>query len=260
MSFLYSISLKLLYPTSLCVLLLLAAAVFRKRQKLRRICFSLAILILLVCGNGWVVKYSTRYLESQYPPLPSGSSVAADCILVLGGGTSDKIPPRPTVEVGEAGDRVLYAAHLFKAGRAQRILCTSGIATGGIGPRPAADNMAELLQDLGVPESAIVRETASRNTHEHGENLLALLQQKGFKRIILVTSAAHMPRSMGVFKKSCPGIEIIPAPTDFRIVELDLPWYRELVNLIPTPGNLVQFSETMHEYLGMAYYRLRGWL
>lgn len=260
MSFLYSILLKLLYPTSLCVLLLVAAAVFRKRQKVRRICFCLAIAVLLVCGNGWVVKYSTRHLESQYPPLSSGSSVAADCILVLGGGTSDRIPPRTTVEVGEAGDRVLYAAHLFKAGRAQRILCTSGIATGGIGPRPASDAMAELLQDLGVPESAIIRETASSNTHEHGRNLLPILKQKGFKRILLVTSASHMPRSMGVFKKSCPGIEFIPAPTDFRIVELDLPWYRELVNLIPTPGNLVQFSETMHEYLGMAYYRLRGWM
>jgi uncharacterized SAM-binding protein YcdF (DUF218 family) len=184
----------------------------------------------------------------------------ADCILVLGGGTAPKIPPRPTVEVTEAGDRVLYAAYLFRNGKAPRILCTAGIATGGIGPRPEAEDMAELLDNLGVPKSVIVKETAARNTHEHGSNLYPMLQKLGVKRVLLVTSALHMPRAMGVFKRSCPDIEFIPAPTDFRIVDLDLPWYRQIVNLIPTPSSYVQFSETMHEYVGMAWYRVRGWM
>ena len=120
--------------------------------------------------------------------------------------------------------------------------------------------MSELLQNVGVPESAILKETGSRNTHEHGTNLKPLLEEKGIKRVLLVTSALHMPRSMAVFKRSCPGIEFIPAPTDFRVVDLDLPWYRELVNLIPTPSAYVQFSETMHQYLGIAWYKLRGWI
>ncbi|HRT10061.1 MAG TPA: YdcF family protein [Candidatus Paceibacterota bacterium] len=335
MSFLYSILLKLLYPTSIAILLLLASAVFRRRARMAQtavgsppqvsgpilprlevcsslraprsellaaLCFWSALAVLLLCGNGWLVGVLTRHLERQYPPLaeamdhgantlerpsevsdqasvvgvatpdsrpplnPQDSgptphpSVRADCILVLGGGTWPKLPPRTTVEVAEAGDRVLYATHLFRTGWAPKILCTSGIATGGIGLQPGSDIMAELLTNLGVPRDAIVQESASRNTREHAVNLESMLKEQGFHRILLVTSALHMPRSMGVFRKNCPTIEFVPAPTDFRIVDRELPWHRELVNLIPTPSSYLQFSETMHEYLGMAWYKLRGWM
>jgi len=287
-SFLYSIILKLLYPTSVSILLLLAAAALWriKRERLAKTGFWSALAVLLICGNGWGVEGLTRHLERKYPvlqdqgpgtkdrgpwtrdqpsevggpaPVVKGPPIA-DCILVLSGGTLPKLPPRPTVEVAEAGDRVLYGAYLYRQGRVPRIICTGNVGTGGIAPRPAADDMAELLVMLGVPKDAIITETKAENTHQHAVNLYPLLRDRGFKRILLVTSALHMPRSMGVFKRSCPGVEFIPAPTDFRVVDLDLPWYREMVNLIPTPSSYLQFSETMHEYLGMAYYRLRGWM
>jgi len=285
MTFLYSLLLKLLSPISPAVLLLLASAVLRRRHSrsvsspggegrgevvvpasgLRplssdlcsRACFWLAVAVLLVCGNGWVVKYSTRYLESQYPPLDyqlstlNSQPATADCILVLGGGVLARVPPRPTVEVAEAGDRVLYAAYLFRHGCAPSIVCSDNDSTG---------SMAELLKMIGVPQGAIILETKSENTHGHGVNLYSLLQDRGFKRVLLVTSAMHMPRSMGVFKRFCAGVEFIPAPTDFRIIRLEIPWYQELLALIPTPANLEQFSETMHEYLGIAYYKMRGWM
>ena len=121
--------------------------------------------------------------------------------------------------------------------------------------------MAELLEMIGIPKEAILLETQSGNTREHARNLHSLFQEKKFQRVLLVTSAMHMPRSMGVFRQLCPGIEFIPAPTDFRVTErIPAPWYRQLTNLIPTPSNLALFSELMHEYLGLAYYRLRGWL
>jgi uncharacterized SAM-binding protein YcdF (DUF218 family) len=295
LSFLYSVLLKLLYPTSVAILLLLASALLRRRARaslapgpppaevsgfiLRPsfdlwscLCFWSALAVLLACGNGWVVGALTKHLERQYPPhdpereLSSQWSVlsgprSADCILVLGGGNWPKLPPRTTVEVGEAGDRLLYAAHLYRRGHAPVILCTSGIATGGIALQPGADVMAEFLVDIGVPTNAILRETASRNTREHAVNLESLLKEQGFHRILLVTSAMHMPRSMGVFRKNCPAIEFVPAPTDFRATDpLPVPWYRHLAGLIPTPSNLAAFSEVQHEYLGMLWYRLRGWM
>jgi uncharacterized SAM-binding protein YcdF (DUF218 family) len=71
----------------------------------------------------------------------------------------------------------------------------------------------------------------------------------------------HMPRSVGSFRRLCPGTEFIPAPTDFRITErVPKPWYHELAALIPTAANLKSFSEVMHEYVGIAYYRVRGWM
>jgi len=257
-SFLYSLLLKLFYPTSVALVLLLASAALRKAKKARRGCFWAAVAVLLICGNGWVVKYSTQHLERQY--LPPDPVPTADCILVLGGGTTPRVPPRPTAEVTQAGSRMLYAAYLFRNGKAPEILCTAGVATGGLGLRPEAETMAEILENLGVPKNAVLKETMARNTHEHGSNLQPMLRSLGFKRVLLVTSALHMPRSVGVFKKLCPAVEFIPAPTDFRIVEDDWPWYRQVVNLMPTPSNYLQFSETMHEYMGMAWYKLRGWI
>jgi len=71
----------------------------------------------------------------------------------------------------------------------------------------------------------------------------------------------HMPRSIGTFRRLCPGIEFIPAPTDFQVVEeIHKPWYHQLTAVIPTPRHLLDFSEVMHEYLGMAYYKARGWM
>ena len=259
MSFLYSVLLKLLYPTSLCLGLLLAAAFLRKRKIASRVCFWLAVGTLLVCGNGRLVRGLARHLEWQY--LPSNPVPEADCIVILSGGVASRTPPRPTIEVGEAGDRVLYGAYLFRQGKAPRIICTGNVATGGFAVRPVAEDMAELLEMLDVPKDAIITEEKSGNTREHARNLYPVLQEKGFKRVLLVTSAMHMPRSVGVFRRLCPGIEFIPAPTDFRVTEgIPKPWYSKATALIPTPKNLSDFSEAMHEYLGVAYYKLRGWM
>ena len=259
MSFLYSLLLKLLYPTSICLVLLACAVVFRKRKALCRACFALAVGALLICGNGWIVGALTRHLECQN--LPPDPVPQADCILILSGGTLSHIPPRPTIEITDAGDRVLYGAYLYRQGKAPRVICTGGLANAATGQRAYADDMADLLEMIGVPQEAVIKETKAGDTHEHATNLYPLFQKERFKRVLLVTSAMHMPRSVGVFRHLCPGIEFIPTPTDFRTVELlPMPWYRHLVALIPTPRSLLDFSEVMHEYLGIAYYRMRGWM
>jgi uncharacterized SAM-binding protein YcdF (DUF218 family) len=238
------------------VLLLLAAALFRKRKAAARLCFWLAVAIPLVCGNHWVSRALIRHLEGQYPP--PNPVPQADCILILGGGIQGRIPPRPTVEVDDAGDRVLYGAHLYHQAKAPVVCCTAGSSSA---LRPQAEDMAELLEMLGVPKGAIVKETKALNTRQHVENLRSLFRERGFKRILLVTSAMHMPRSMGVFRRGCPRLEFVPAPTDFH--EPDFapgPWYVRLQGFIPTAKNLSEFTLAAHEYFGLAYYRLRGWI
>jgi uncharacterized SAM-binding protein YcdF (DUF218 family) len=259
MSFLYSLFLKLLYPTSLSMVLLLTSAALKKWKAASRTCFWLALAILMVCGNGWLIGAMTKHLEWQY--LPNGPLPQADCIVVLSGGIVPRIPPRPTVEVMDAGDRVLYAAQLYREHKAPQIICTGNVATGGIAPHPASQDMAEFLEMLGVPGAVVIQETKSTNTHEHTKNLFPLLQDRGFKRVLLVTSAMHMPRSMGAFRRGCPGIEFIAAPTDFHCVEdQPKPCYRTISSILPTPLHLLEFSEVMHEYLGIWYYKLRGWI
>lgn len=257
--FLYSVFLKFLYPTSIALVLLLAAPFFRTRSALRRGCYALALVVLFVSGNGWVVHYMIRALEWQH--LPPDPMPTADAILVLSGGIHARIPPRPTVEVSESGDRVLYGGELFRQGRAPQVVVTGDVGTGGIAARPEAEDMADLLVMIGVPRDRIVLETRAQNTHEHTINLCPIFQERQIRRVLLVTSALHMPRSLGAFQRGCPNVEYTPAPTDFRATRtLPVPWYRQLVAALPTPGNFVGFSDASHEYLGMLYYRLRGWM
>jgi len=258
MGFLYALSLKLLYPTS--VALLCAGVAFLVRPpRLRAAWATAAVVTLLVCGNGWVVGSMTRHLEGQF--LPRMPVPKADAIVVLSGGILGRTPPRPSVEVGEAGDRLLYGAALYRQGAAPRIVVTGNVATGGVAARPAADDMAELLAILGIPDSAIVTETRSENTHDHAVNLCPVMATMGIHQALLVTSALHMPRAVGVFRRLCPELDVIPAPTDFRApYQQPMPWYRSSVALLPTPQALVDFSDAAHEYLGLLYYRLRGWL
>lgn len=255
----YSLLLKVLYPTSLGLILLFASAVFRRRQVLRRACFWTAIGVFASTGNGWVVGRMTAHLERLYPapdPMP-----VADAIVILSGGIKPKVFPRPTVEIDDAGDWVLYGAHLFRDHKAPWVLCTGGIAGGGVRVHSYGRDMAELLREIGVPAESIVTEDHSRNTAEHARNLQALFEERKWSRILLVTSAIHMPRALGVFRKSCPNIEFVPAPTDFLVVDgPSRPWYSHLVEFIPTPKQLLQFSDAMHEYVGIAYYRFRGWI
>lgn len=259
MSFFYRVFVGLIQPPSLCLLLLVAAACLKRHKVPNRICFWAAWIILFFSGNEWVVRGLAGHLEHEY--LPTDSVPEVDCILVLSGGTLGRLAPRPTIEVDNAGDRVLYGAYLYRQRRAPYIVCTGGTATGEIVLRPAADDMADLLEVLGVPKEAIIKETKARNTHEHAINLHGLFTERGFKRILLVTSAMHMPRAMGVFKRLCPGIKFIAAPTDFRVTsEPAKPWYDVVISVIPTPHRLLDFSEALHEYFGIFYYRIRGWM
>jgi uncharacterized SAM-binding protein YcdF (DUF218 family) len=257
-AFLYSVLLKLLYPTSVALVLMAAAVVLGRRPALRRTCEAAALAVLLICGNACVNNALLRRLEQQYPapqPLPN-----ADAIVVLSGGVLEHAPPRPTLEIADAGDRVLYAATLFRQGKARSIICTGGVATGAIARRPAAEDMAELLVSLMVPPTAIVTEGGSANTAQHARNLCPLFENRGIRSVLLVTSALHMPRSIGTFRKTCPAVGFVPAPTDFRVTN-DPPaaWYRDLQGVLPTPRSLLDFSDAAHEYLGIAYYRIRGW-
>ena len=79
--------------------------------------------------------------------------------------------------------------------------------------------MAEILQALGVPSSAILQDPTSLNTYQNAVNVRKIIQERGIRRVLLVTSAMHMPRSLLIFKKL--GIDAIATPTDFLSSQQD---------------------------------------
>ncbi|MBI9043023.1 MAG: YdcF family protein, partial [Anaerolineaceae bacterium] len=153
------------------------------------------VLIILISGNRWFSMILVRSLEWQY--LPAVDLSLADCIVVLGGGTEPQAFPRSTVELNSAGDRVLYAADLFHQGKAPMLLLSGGsISWMDTSLSTPADEMAEIMKRLSVPDDVILLEEKSLNTYENALYSKEILMEKGIGKIILVTSAMHMPRSV----------------------------------------------------------------
>lgn len=249
------------YPLGLTCLLLIAALALVWRYPRATASVTLtALMVLIFAGNGWVAGEAIRSLERQYLPdeLPK-----AEAIVVLGGATRSPDSPRPWVEVSEAGDRVLYAAKLYRDGKAPIIVLSGGRIRWRGGSGSEADDMAELLKPMGVPRSAILEEPDSLNTYENARNVKVILDREGIDRVLLVTSAFHMPRAMAIFRKQ--GIEAIAAPTDFLIADDFFESSRDsgtgiILSIIPDAENLMMTTKALKEYLGAMIYRLRGWL
>lgn len=183
-------------------------------------------------------------------------NIKADVIVVLGGGTDPWLAPRQMVEVNGAGDRVIYALKLYKEDAADKILLSGGtIEWQNSDPTSPAEDMAELLMLMGVPQEALVEQGISLNTAEDARFSAKIIQQNGWKRVILVTSAMHMPRSVRLF--TAEGIEVIPAPVDFTMSDQEIndlySWRLEnvLINILPTSSNLKSTTSAMKEYIGM---------
>lgn len=250
-----------IYPTGLITLLVILTLVFWKKRRLSRAFLVIAFVILLIAGNKYTATSLARTLEWRYPPLPAGST--ADVIVVLGGGTEPDVNPRQMVEVNSAGDRVLYAVRLYQAGVTPMLILSGGdIDFLYDSPSTPADDMATLMEMVGVPRERMLIQNASLNTQQDAELSCAIIKEKGFEKVILVTSAFHMPRSVALFEaQGCP---VIPAPVDFSVTAdswetLTHPSLEEFViDLLPSYTHLSSVTKTMKEYLGMIFYHLSG--
>ena len=251
----------LVYPLGLATLLLLLGLFIRHRRWQIGM-LTLAFLVLYLGGNGWVAHWLAKSLEWRY--LPSAEIPQADVIVVLAGDERAEQYPRQTPEVGEAGDRIIYAAWLYQQGAAPVILFSGGsIKWLSVGSSPK-DTAAYLLEMMRVPHSAVWYETKSRNTYESAVACRKLLDEKGISRVILVTSAAHMPRSVALFERQ--GIEVIPAPTDYTVTQ-SVPQHKFagrlpslVISLLPSAEYLRINTIMLKEYFGIVIYKLRGWM
>ena len=100
-------------------------------------------------------------LEGRYPPVAVEETPTADAIVVLGGAVGGAEPPRITVDLSDAGDRVLHAARLFRAGKAPVVLISGGAIPWLGSEIPGAESLQSLLEEWGVPEVSIISEAVS---------------------------------------------------------------------------------------------------
>ena len=255
----------LIYPLGLASLCLLLALWLWPRRRWQAGVILTAFALLWVGGSPFAMTALLKPLEWEFLPPTEPAALQAEMIVVLGGSTRAQIYPRPIPELNDTGSRMLYAAALYRQGAAPRLLLTGGnLPWANPSVKTEAETMAAVLEIMGVPREALILEGQSRNTYENAVNTRAILEDEGIDQIILITSAMHMPRSYRIFTKQ--GFDVIPAPADFNITydeaavgrPFDLTAF--ILRLLPTAENLNLTSRALKEYMGLAVYRLRGWL
>ena len=217
--------------------------------------------VLLAFGLIWLWSWSAPLtgnavidsLSSRYPPQRAETSPEAGAIVVLGGGirpvSGDLIYP----DIDAAADRFLHAARLYHAGKAPLIVVSAGNPWSEPHMQSEADASRVLLNALGVPQNVIVTESDSRNTRQNAIFTAGLVADRGIRRILLVTSAWHMPRAVAAFRQTA--LEVIPAAADYAYID-PAPL---ILMILPQADGLALSTRALKEYLGLLVYRLRGW-
>ena len=237
----------LIAPLGLALLLGVAGwlAVALRWRRTGLMWVGLALVWLYAWSTPWASEALQATLERQHPAVAVSALESAPVMVVLGGGVFAPAPPlRPWPDLGRAADRVWHAARLYHAGRAPRVVLSGGVDR-RIGGLSEAEAMRVFLLDLGVPAAAIQVETGSVNTRENAAQVARLLDGWAVKRVLLVTSASHLPRATRLFERQ--GLEVIPVATDVEAV--DSAW--DVRKLLPDAAALNRSGEAFKEWVGL---------
>ncbi len=203
---------------------------------------------LAAWGSAWLASPFHELRRSDVAP-------GRTAIVLLGSGSITTVDwqnnqfsfPDP---IGAA--RTLEAARVFRLLNAEWLISSGGEPDPSDPDLPSGETMRDTLTRMGVPRERIVVEQESRTTREEAILVQRLLTSLGAEQVVLVTSGMHMRRSLGVFRAA--GVQAIPA-----IARDGQHFSSSVWRLLPSQEGLSLSHLVVHELLGLAYYRLRGW-
>jgi uncharacterized SAM-binding protein YcdF (DUF218 family) len=244
----------LLQPTNFLIVLALAGVLLsltRFARAGRRIMIAAVLLLALAAFSplGNLLLYP---LESRFPPWDAAQG-APDGIVVLGGSIDPDLSAahgRPVVN--SAPDRFVAAAVLAQKYPNARIVYSGGSSSLISNEAREADYAAALFESLGVARARLLLDRDSRNTYENALFSKALAAPKPGERWLLITSAFHMPRAVGLFRKA--GFAVEPYPVDWRIGRrADVLVFTQF-----STDGLIRTDIAMREWLGLVAYSFVG--
>jgi uncharacterized SAM-binding protein YcdF (DUF218 family) len=227
---------------------------FKKPAAGKRL-IGMGLLIIFFAGSGFLPGIMMRSLENRIPAGTIPSRI--DGVIVLAGMVNMESSRKGLIELTEQSDRIIEGIIMLQKYPEAKLIITGGSGSLKQGENlKEADYLKKLAISLGVNEERILIERNSRNTHEHALTLAKMLHTKEEGQWVLITSAFHMPRSFGCFKKE--GLNVIPYPVDYK-TKMDSFNNFSLVSFLPTMRNLSSFNIALHEWLGLATYRLMNY-
>lgn len=233
---------------SICVVGILLHLIGRRRVASR--CLITGVALLLLFGFSPVGSLLLLPLTERFPAWQSDGR-DPDGVIVLDGAINAEVSDvRGSLELDSAAERVLTMLALARRFPAAKIVFSGG--SGSLVPdSPSEAPVAErLLEQFGVERSRIVLEGMSRNTAENAIFTKQMLMPKPSERWLLVTSAFHMPRSIGAFRAA--GFEIEAYPVDWRTRG----WVDAALPFDAISGGLARTDVAVHEWIGLIAYWL----
>ena len=242
----------LLVPSNLLLLFAVVglALLFTRYQRTARVILIVSLALFVIIGFLPVGVVLDRVLENRFPAWDPARG-PPDGIVVLGSAINPVISrARGHTALNASAERVTVLAKLARDYPKARIVYSSGNASLFGGPAEA-DYVIPLLESFGVPASRVTLERRSRDTYENALFSKSLVKPKPGQRWLLVTSAEHMPRAIGCFRRV--GFPVEAYPVDWNTMPR---WHFSLSG--DFAFGLSRTDKAVHEWLGLLVYWLSG--
>jgi uncharacterized SAM-binding protein YcdF (DUF218 family) len=242
-----------LSPLAWALALCLYAVPRKKPRRGQRWAALAAAGILYVFSIEPTANALARALET-----PSTSTAKADvvydAVVLLGGLVDDRASATfGAPQYNEDVERLTVTFDLLRAGRAKQVIITSGALDASRAEVVEARVLAKQLTDWGIEPDRVIVEDQARNTYENAVFTAKLARERGLGRLLLVTSAMHMPRALDCFR--AVALDVDAMPVDYRSFDSS----RFSSSWLPRAGFLAQSSGVLREVFGRYVYRLRGY-
>ncbi len=243
----------LIEPFYLGMFLLVVAGLLRlvrRAPRLRRALVIAAACWVALFAFGPTANLLLYPLETAHER-PAALPERVGAVIMLGGVASRVEKGQGRMEMAASADRYVEALRLASRRPGALLLITAGSSALLSSQFREADALGDLTKELGFPQQRLRVDRDARNTHENAVNSKRILAGVPGP-YLLVTSAAHMPRSVACFRKQ--GLEVIPWPVDFlRTGSGPGAW-------VPKPQTLLRSNAALHEYAGWVAYWLAGYI
>jgi uncharacterized SAM-binding protein YcdF (DUF218 family) len=229
--------------------LMLLTIALRSRS---RILVTTSVLILGALSTPVVADRLLRSLEDQYAYVPSTSCPAADAVFVFGGMLGPRDRTDGSIAWNEAAERFDRALDISRAGKVKLIVFSGGPERYESGPDEGNLLKEEAIR-RGIPAEQVIVTGATWNTRSEASHVCRLAHELRWKRVLLVTSAYHMPRAMQL-TKACV-VERIAIPVAYQTSDPNTSWAeRRADHYLPQGQGLLHSELALREYLGIAFH------
>lgn len=251
MFFYLSKILSFLISPAIILLVLLLIALLAKSPAVRKRFLVISTGLFIIFSNPYLINQLFKFWELRNEKDYAGRY---DAVVILSG-FMGKDKSNNSLSFTEGADRLTEGLILYKKGYVNKIIISGGTGSLVDDTRESVLAKTFLIENCGVPDSVILIDSVSRNTYENAVESKKLMGNNNIRTAVIITSAWHMRRALGCFKKIGLNVSIHPTDGFYRVQT-----YYPTDLIIPVTRNLSRWEILIHEIAGVIIYKLQGYI